>query len=239
MSGTARDFDLIVFGATGVTGREVARYLTEVGANWAAAGRDPAKLERTLAAVDAEPAACMAADVGDPGSLAEMASRGAVVLNLVGPYTSRGRPVIAACVEAGTHYADLTGEIPFVRETIAEFDARGDRGRGQGGPGVRVRGAAPRPRGAAGGRGREGAPRLGAGHRRRLDRGHRPAVRDAAALGHDLRRHPPEHGRGGRLDRPERAHGSRGADRRPGRRPGGPRAQPDRPAPAARAPTGR
>ena len=66
MSGTARDFDLIVFGATGVTGREVARYLTEVGANWAAAGRDPAKLERTLAAVDAEPAACMAADVGDP-----------------------------------------------------------------------------------------------------------------------------------------------------------------------------
>ena len=123
MSGTARDFDLIVFGATGVTGREVARYLTEVGANWAAAGRDPAKLECTLAAVDAEPAACMAADVGDPGSLAEMASRGAVVLNLVGPYTSRGRPVIAACVEAGTHYADLTGEIPFVRETIAEFDA--------------------------------------------------------------------------------------------------------------------
>jgi short subunit dehydrogenase-like uncharacterized protein len=51
-----------------------------------------------------------------------MAARAKVVLNLVGPYTTRGRPVIAACVESGAHYADLTGEIPFVREMIAEFD---------------------------------------------------------------------------------------------------------------------
>ena len=64
------------------------------------------------------------ADVGDPGSLAEMASRTKVVLNLCGPYTLHGRPVIKACVENGAHYVDLTGEIPFVREMIDEFDAR-------------------------------------------------------------------------------------------------------------------
>ena len=118
----ARDLDVIVFGASGVTGREVARYLSEVGANWGAAGRDAAKLERTMAEVGAAPAATVAADVGDPAALIEMASRANVVLNLVGPYTTRGRPVIEACIEGGAHYADLTGEIPFVREIVSDLD---------------------------------------------------------------------------------------------------------------------
>src|SRR5918994_455204 len=52
-----------------------------------------------------------------------MASRARVVLNLVGPYTLHGRPVIEACVSGGAHYVDLTGEIPFVRRTIEELDA--------------------------------------------------------------------------------------------------------------------
>jgi short subunit dehydrogenase-like uncharacterized protein len=117
-----RDLDVVVFGATGVTGRQVARYLAETDANWGAAGRDPAKLQRTLADVDAHPPATITADVGDRRSLATMAARATVVLNLVGPYTTRGRPVIEACVNAGTHYVDLTGEIPFVREIVADFD---------------------------------------------------------------------------------------------------------------------
>ena len=53
-----------------------------------------------------------------------MASRARVVLNLVGPYTLYGRPVIEACVAGGAHYADLTGEIPFVRQMIDAFDDR-------------------------------------------------------------------------------------------------------------------
>jgi short subunit dehydrogenase-like uncharacterized protein len=121
MSASERDLDVVVFGATGVTGRQVARYLSEVGANWGAAGRDQAKLDRVLGEVGAEPAQTVIADVGDPESLARMAASATVVLNLCGPYTSRGRPVIEACVEAGTHYADLTGEIPFVREITEEF----------------------------------------------------------------------------------------------------------------------
>ena len=122
MGAAAKDLDVMVFGATGVTGREVARYLAEVGANWGAAGRDPAKLTRTLADVGAAPTATVAAEVGDRAALVEMASRATVVLNLVGPYTTRGRPVIEACIEAGAHYADLTGEIPFVREIVADLD---------------------------------------------------------------------------------------------------------------------
>lgn len=113
---------MVVFGATGVTGRQVARYLAGTEARWGAAGRDHAKLERTLADVGAEPAETIAADVADPDSLAAMASRTQVVLNLVGPYTVNGRPVIEACVASGAHYVDLTGEIPFVREIVADFD---------------------------------------------------------------------------------------------------------------------
>ena len=123
-----RDLDVVVFGASGVTGRRVAAYLAEraaeTGARWAAAGRDAAKLERVLAEVGVSGAQTIVADVGDPASLQAMAARTRVVLNLVGPYTLHGRPVIEACVSGGAHYADLTGEIPFVRKVIDAFAAR-------------------------------------------------------------------------------------------------------------------
>jgi short subunit dehydrogenase-like uncharacterized protein len=123
-----RDFDVVVFGATGVTGRQVAAYLAERtagdGARWAAAGRNPDKLERVLGEAGVTAPATIVADLDDPASLAEMASRARVVLNLCGPYTLHGRPVIEACVANGAHYVDLTGEIPFVRQMIDAFDAR-------------------------------------------------------------------------------------------------------------------
>jgi short subunit dehydrogenase-like uncharacterized protein len=121
-----RDLDVVVFGATGVTGRRVAAYLAErapaSGLRWAAAARDAAKLARILEEVGVAPAETISADIGDPSSLRAMASRTRVVLDLVGPYTLYGRPVIEACIEAGTHYMDLTGELPFVREIIADFE---------------------------------------------------------------------------------------------------------------------
>lgn len=122
-----RDLDVVVFGATGVTGRNVAAYLAEraneAGARWAAAARDTAKLERLLDEADVSAPETIAADVGDRGSLAAMASRTRVVLDLVGPYSLHGRPVIEACVAAGAHYVDLSGETPFVRQIIDAFDA--------------------------------------------------------------------------------------------------------------------
>jgi short subunit dehydrogenase-like uncharacterized protein len=121
-----RDLDVVVFGTTGVTGRRVAAYLAErsaeTGLRWAAAARDTAKLERVLEEIGVRAPETMAADVADASSLAVMASRARVVLDLVGPYTLYGRPVIAACVAGGAHYMDLTGEIPFVRQMIDEFD---------------------------------------------------------------------------------------------------------------------
>jgi short subunit dehydrogenase-like uncharacterized protein len=123
-----RDLDVVVFGATGLTGRQVAAYLAEqsaqTGARWAAAARDKGKLERVLGEVGVSAPETIIADIEEPSSLAAMASRARVVLNLCGPYTLHGRPVIEACVGAGAHYADLTGEIPFVRQIIDEFDAR-------------------------------------------------------------------------------------------------------------------
>jgi short subunit dehydrogenase-like uncharacterized protein len=123
-----RDLSVVVFGATGVTGRQVAAYLStraeEVGARWAVAGRDAAKLERVLGEVGVTAPETIVADVGDPASLAAMASRTRVVLDLVGPYTLYGRPVIEACVAAGAHYADLTGEIPFARGIVEDYDER-------------------------------------------------------------------------------------------------------------------
>jgi short subunit dehydrogenase-like uncharacterized protein len=122
-----RDLDVVVFGATGITGRNVAAYLAErareQSVSWAAAGRDRAKVERVLAEIGVSAPEVIVADVEDEPSLERMAARARVVLDLVGPYTLYGRPVIAACARAGTHYADLTGEMPFVRRMIDEYDA--------------------------------------------------------------------------------------------------------------------
>ena len=123
-----RDLAVVVFGVSGIAGRSVATYLAEraaeTGASWAVAGRDPAKVGRVLGELGVDAPETIVADTGDPESLAAMASRTRVVLDLVGPYTLHGTPVIEACVAAGTHYADLTGEMAFVRRTIDTFHER-------------------------------------------------------------------------------------------------------------------
>ncbi len=121
-----RDLDVVVFGATGVTGRQVAGYLAQRAAetdlSWAAAARDANRAAEVLGQIGVRAPETIVADVGDPSSLRAMASRARVVLDLVGPYTLYGRPVIEACVAGGAHYADLTGEMPFVRTIVEDFD---------------------------------------------------------------------------------------------------------------------
>jgi short subunit dehydrogenase-like uncharacterized protein len=123
-----RDLSVVVLGASGVTGRSVAAYVAdraeELGVSWAAAGRDPARVGRVLDEIGVTAPETIAADVDDPSSLAAMAARTKVVLDLVGPYTLYGRPVIDACVANGAHYMDLTGEIPFVQQMIDSFHRR-------------------------------------------------------------------------------------------------------------------
>jgi short subunit dehydrogenase-like uncharacterized protein len=122
-----RDFDVVVLGATGVTGRRIAGYLAqrapETGARWAAAARDAGRLRRVLDEEGIQTPETLVADVSDPASLAAMAARTQVILNAVGPFTVHAESVIDACVEQRTHYADLTGEIPFVRRMIDRFHA--------------------------------------------------------------------------------------------------------------------
>ncbi len=123
-----RRFDVVVLGATGITGRRVAAHLGRPGsgARWAAAGRDAARVRAGLAAAGVTADGVLVADAGDTddtGSLAALAASTAVVLNLAGPYTQRAAPVVAACVAAGTSYADLSGEVPAIARVVERWHA--------------------------------------------------------------------------------------------------------------------
>lgn len=125
---TSREHDVIVLGATGFAGALVAEHLARhapPGARVALAGRSREKVERTRAALPARALdwPVLVADTGDPASLAALAASTRVVATTVGPYLQHGLPVVEACARAGTHYADLTGEVPFVREAIDRYDA--------------------------------------------------------------------------------------------------------------------
>ncbi|MEO1061095.1 MAG: saccharopine dehydrogenase NADP-binding domain-containing protein [Actinomycetota bacterium] len=119
-------YDVVVFGPTGVTGREVARYVSgragELGLSWAVAGRDRRRIDEALARVHARPDGVLLADIEDPSSIEAMVAATGVVVNLVGPYARYGEPVYAACSAAGTHQLDLTGETDWLRSMIDRYD---------------------------------------------------------------------------------------------------------------------
>lgn len=128
MTRDSRDHDIVVFGTSGFVGRLVAAHLAEHApddARIALAGRSREKVERARAELPARGRGwpVLVADASDPASLAAMTSSARVVVSTVGPYLRRGLPVVEACARAGTHYADLTGEVPFVRQAIDRYDA--------------------------------------------------------------------------------------------------------------------
>ncbi len=127
-----RRFDVVVFGATGFTGKLVAAYLTRKrlageAFTFALAGRSRAKLQEVragLAAIDPRAAQLeiLLADAADPASLEAVAAQARVVLTTVGPYAVHGEPLVAACVAKGADYVDITGEPEFVDRTIVKYD---------------------------------------------------------------------------------------------------------------------
>ncbi len=122
---TNRTYDVVAFGATGFTGKLVAEYLAASceSFRWAIAGRSAGKLARVKADSGlGDDVGVIAADSSDSGSLAAMAEQTRVVLTTVGPYQKYGEPLVAACVEAGTDYADITGEPEFVGGLIERYD---------------------------------------------------------------------------------------------------------------------
>ena len=123
----SREFDMVVYGASGFTGRLVAEYLAGrkgEPTRWAMAGRDTAKLAAVRDEIGApSDIPLIAADAARPQSLRELASRTRVVLTTVGPYQLYGSDMVAACAEAGTDYADLCGEPAWMRAMIDAHDA--------------------------------------------------------------------------------------------------------------------
>ena len=121
----AKEFDIIVYGATGYTGRLVAEYLIgKSDLKWAMAGRSLQKLEevRDLIGAPAD-TALVVADASDPDTLDAMAKRAKVILTTVGPYQLYGNELVAACVANGVDYTDLCGEPAWMRQKIDEHDA--------------------------------------------------------------------------------------------------------------------
>lgn len=126
-----RDFDIVLYGVTGFVGGLTAEYLAEhapEGLRWALAGRNTSKLEAVRdRLVKLDPALAdlplIHADSSDQASLDEMARSTRVLVSTVGPYAIYGEPLVKACAEAGTQYADLTGEPSFVDDMYVKYDA--------------------------------------------------------------------------------------------------------------------
>ena len=129
MSKNNRELDIIVYGATGYTGRLVCEYLNkQYGVNgdvkWAMAGRSQDKIDsvREEMGIPAD-VPTVVADSKDLASIKTMVEKTKVVLTTVGPYQLYGSDVVAACAEAGTDYVDLCGEPAWMHEMIAKHQA--------------------------------------------------------------------------------------------------------------------
>lgn len=118
-----REFDIIIYGATGFTGRLVAEYLThqygDAAPKWAMAGRSQEKLEsvRDEMGIPSD-TPLIVADASDAESMAAMVKRARVIITTVGPYQLYGNELLAACCEHGTDYCDLSGEPAWMRMKI-------------------------------------------------------------------------------------------------------------------------
>lgn len=120
--------DIIIFGATGFTGRRCIPYMSKFATcnghnfTWGIAGRSEEKLRRTLENVGNKIDANLwnipitVSDIDDEDSLFEMAKKTRLVINCVGPYILYGEKVIDACLKAGTHHIDISGEPQFMEK---------------------------------------------------------------------------------------------------------------------------
>jgi short subunit dehydrogenase-like uncharacterized protein len=125
-----REFDVVLWGATGFTGQLVAEYLADAYGvdgelRWALAGRNRGKLEavraRCAPGAGDDRLPILTGDSGDAASLAALAARTRVICTTVGPYARYGTPLVAACIEAGTDYCDLTGEVQWMARIIPDY----------------------------------------------------------------------------------------------------------------------
>ena len=118
-----REFDVIIWGASGFTGRIATNYMHaqygDGNISWAIAGRNQAKLDSVRNQRDID---VLIAESGDEESLRELVQKTKVLLTTVGPYSKYGSKLVATCAEYGTDYCDLTGESLWMREMISAYD---------------------------------------------------------------------------------------------------------------------
>jgi short subunit dehydrogenase-like uncharacterized protein len=121
-----REYELIVYGSTGYTGRLVAEYLqAEYGddVKWAMAGRSMEKLKTVRSEMGLPDSVdLIVADSSDPDSLTALCLKTKAVITTVGPYQLYGEPLVKACVETGTDYVDLSGEPAWMVDMIDRYD---------------------------------------------------------------------------------------------------------------------
>jgi short subunit dehydrogenase-like uncharacterized protein len=120
---SSREFDVVLYGATGFVGRQTIRHFVDrapPGLRWAVAGRSAQRLERAIAhcGADASRVGVVVADAHDEAALDALAARTSVVASTAGPFALHGSALVAACVARRTHYVDITGETPWVRDLI-------------------------------------------------------------------------------------------------------------------------
>ena len=117
-----RDFDLIIWGATGFTGDLVCEYINNNyqynELKWAIGGRNQNKLLKLQKKLKIDDSRIIIADSSDKESLIKMAKRSKVICTTVGPYAKYGTYLVEACVEAKTNYCDITGETQWIRRII-------------------------------------------------------------------------------------------------------------------------
>ncbi|EDW84892.1 uncharacterized protein Dwil_GK14366 [Drosophila willistoni] len=133
MAATSADrLDVIIFGASGFTGKYTVYEAVSVlnGLRWGVAGRNREKLQQVLkemgakAQKDLSQIPIIVADVFDEASLLEMAKRCRIVVNTAGPYRFYGEKVVSACIEAGTHHVDVSGEPQYMETMQLKYNER-------------------------------------------------------------------------------------------------------------------
>lgn len=132
---TERNYDVVIWGATGFTGRLVMEYMYETygvdgDVRWAVGARNADKLaavKRELLGGDAGKVPDMIADSNDEQSLRELVTATRSICTTVGPYAKYGTGLVEACAEQGTHYCDLTGEVQWMHRMIGQHHTRAEQ----------------------------------------------------------------------------------------------------------------
>lgn len=117
---------IVIFGATGYTGKLTTEALVAGGARPLLAGRSAESLE-ALAASLGDDLETAVADVADPAGVRGLLGPGDVMVSTVGPFATWGAPAIEAAIDAGSPYIDSTGEPPFIRRVFEEWGPKGER----------------------------------------------------------------------------------------------------------------